>query len=238
MTIRSLRWATALSVVAVGMPGVRALDAQAYHYPTFQTSQISVRDFNFAVAGDGDYGTMGLAQWREGIGKSTNLNFDGGLSSKDGTTLFFVGGGVVQSLVHATKDTPIDILGTGGVYFTFGNGTLFRLPLGVVIGHTFPLTQTMAVTPYASPRLSIDHGTSQWGNALNVNFDLGAELEVTRTIGLRLGFTFGAVADGPNSAGFGFSIAFRPGGAVNAAPPPAPAPKPPAPPPAPNAPPP
>ena len=84
------------------LPG--RVSAQAWHYPAFQLPEVSTREFNFAVAGGSDYGTTGLAQWREGIGPDTHIGFDLGFASPSGaSTLFLIGGGIGQQLIRSTQ---------------------------------------------------------------------------------------------------------------------------------------
>jgi hypothetical protein len=199
---------------AAAMMTAAPAGAQAWHYPAFQTPTIASREFNFAVAGGGDYGTTGLAQWREGIGPDTHLAFDLGFASPSGSTFFLIGGGIGQRLFRATQETPIDLTLTGGIYGAFSSDfSVVRLPVGVVVGHRFPLSGGLALTPYAHPRLSVDvcasscHGT---GTDLKVNFDIGADFEVSRQLSLRSALTVGGVSDGPSKVGVGFGIAFRP----------------------------
>lgn len=188
--------------------------AQAWHYPALQPPAISSREFNFAVAGGGSYGTTGVAQWREGIGPDTHLAFDLGFASPTGTTYFLIGAAVGQRLIRASQQTPIDMILTGGLYGAFSsNFSVVRLPIGVSVGHRFPLQGGMALTPYAAPRLSIDVCASSCngtGTDLNVNFDMGLDWEINRTLSMRGALTVGGVSDGPSKTGFGFSLAFHP----------------------------
>ena len=191
------------------------VSAQAWHYPAFQLPEVSTREFNFAVAGGSDYGTTGLAQWREGIGPDTHIGFDLGFSSPSGaSTLFLIGGGIGQQLIRSTQDMPIDLMLTGGLYGAFSSDIGFlRIPIGVVAGHRFPLQNGMSLTPYAAPRLSIDACVSSChgeGTDANVNFDLGLDWAVNSMLSLRGALTVGAVGAGPSQTGFGFGLAFRP----------------------------
>lgn len=201
--------------------------AQAWHYPAFQPPTIATREFNFAVAGGDDYGTTGIFQWREGIGPDTHLSLDVGFADPDfRDTGFLIGGGIGQRIMRATQDTPIDMVLTGGIYGEFGiKPSFFRLPIGIAVGHRFPLQgTTTAITPFVHPRLSIDACISDCdrfgadlGTKLKVNFDFGADFEVTRTLSLRGAITVGGVGQlGPregsfdSKVGFGFGFAFRP----------------------------
>lgn len=194
-------------------------NAQAWHYPAFQLPEVSTREFNFAVAGGGDYGTTGLVQWREGIGPDTHIGFDLGFASPSGgSTGFLIGAGIGQQLVRSSQDMPIDLMLTGGLYGDFSSDVGFlRIPIGVVAGHKFPLQHGMALTPYAAPRLSIDACVSSChpnggdiGTNANVNFDVGLNWDINTILALRGALTVGAVGNGPSQTGFGFGLAFHP----------------------------
>ena len=191
-------------------------NGQAWHYPAFQTPEVSTREFNVAVAGGGDYGTTGLVQWREGIGPDTHIGFDLGFASPSGggSTGFLIGAGIGQQLVRSTQDMPIDLMLTGGLYGDFSSDVGFlRIPIGVVAGHRFALQHGMALTPYAAPRLSIDACVSSCngeGTDANVNFDIGLNWDVNTMLALRGALTVGAVGAGPSQTGFGVGLVFRP----------------------------
>ena len=207
--------------VAMGAAAVSAtapLSAQAWHYPSFQPPTIVTREFNFAVAGGSDvYGTTGIAQWREGIGPDTHLEFEIGFADPGGAgnTGFIIGGGLGQRMMCATADLPLDMVFTGGLYGDFaGDRSFIRLPIGVSVGHRFALQGTRAaLIPYAHPRLSVDFCASDCRNIdteLKLNFDMGADFEVTRLLSLRGLITVGGVSAGDSEVGFGLGLAIRP----------------------------
>src|SRR5579863_10374733 len=133
--------------------------AQAWNYPAFQGPRVVNREFNFAVFSSGDGGTGLLAQWREGIAPDFILELEGGFTSPPHIdTHGLIGGAIGYQLARETKDIPLDFLLTGGFFDAFGNPNTFRLPFGLSIGHRFQIqNSTVAITPYAEPRLSIDH---------------------------------------------------------------------------------
>ncbi|MEP7067069.1 MAG: hypothetical protein ABI889_13620 [Gemmatimonadota bacterium] len=193
--------------------GASAASAQAWHYPTLQTPEISRRDFSVLVAGGGDYGTSVVGQWREGLASDVMLNFDVGLATPGSRTLFLAGVGGGYTLMKATQEVPIDLLLTGGLYGAFGDHSLVRIPVGVVAGHRFPLTGGLALTPFVSPRLSVDVCASSCdgvGTNLKLNFDLGARLDVTNTFGITAALTVGGVSNGNSQTGFGVGVVYRP----------------------------
>ena len=217
---RSPQVIAALAVALATFAAAPGAQAQAWHHPAFQPPTIATREFNFAVAGGGNYGTTGLFQWREGIGPDTHLSVDLGFADPDfGDTGLLLGAGIGQRLMRSTSETPLDIVLTGGLYGEFGIKPSFvRIPVGVSVGHRFPISGTsMAITPYVHPRLSIDACVSDCdvfgtdiGTKLKVNFDFGADFEVTRTLSLRAALDVGGVSEFDSKVGFGFGFAFRP----------------------------
>ncbi len=215
MRIASFRSRSALVAAAATLLAAPAAIAQSSLYPALQPPQIATREFNFMVAGAGDYGTSGIVQWREGIGPETHLAFDVGFTSpSEGSTSFDIGAGIGQRLMRASEQTPLDMILTAGVYGAFAShNSVVRLPVGVVVGHRFPLSGGLALTPFAHPRISVDLCTDECAGddtQLKLDFDLGADLEVSRTLALRSALVVGAVDGGPTKVGVGFGIAFKP----------------------------
>ena len=216
MHTRSM-FAKAFTVACAALAfGASAASAQAWHYPTLQLPEISTRDFTVLVAGGGDYGTDVVGQWREGINPDAMFNVDVGLATPGSTTLFLAGVGGGYQFLRANAQTPIDILGTAGIYGAFGSGSEVRIPFGVVAGHRFPLTGStgaLALTPFVSPRLSIDFCASSCngqGTDLKVNFDIGTGLDITSSFGLRAALTVGGVGPGDSRTSFGIGATYRP----------------------------
>jgi hypothetical protein len=202
----------AIACAAVTL-GASTVSAQAWHYPSLQMPEISSRDFTFLVAGGGDYGTSAVAQWREGLASDVQVNFDVGIATPTDNTMFLVGAGLGYELLRSTQETPIDLMLTGGLYGAFGDQSFVRIPVGVVAGHRFPLAGGLALTPFVSPRLSIDACASSChglGTDLKLNFDIGAGLDVTKTIGLRAALTIGGVSAGESQTAFGIGLTYRP----------------------------
>jgi hypothetical protein len=222
MRTRSLFGKTIVSAcAAIGLAASPAA-AQAWHYPTLQTPDISARDYTVLVAGGGDYGTSGVAQWREGIAPDVMVNFDVGIATPTGNTKFLAGAGVGYGLLKATPETPIDLILTGGIYGAFGSQSFVRIPFGAVVGHHFPLGGNLILTPFVAPRLSIDVCASacdvvvdgetvdHFGTDLKLNFDLGASLDVTKTLAVRGALTIGGVSAGDSRTSFGIGLTYRP----------------------------
>ena len=190
-SLRSLRLGAMLLVV-VASPAL----AQSF-YPSFQQPRVVSREFNFAIA-DGDNLTPLVFQWREGTAPGTQLSLDLGLADPDNDaleTFFMAGGQYARMLTQARADMPLDMLLTVGIFGQFGNDiTSIGVPVGVSVGHRFPLTGTsMAVTPYIHPRVSLDYVSvgDESDTEVNIVFDIGGNLELTPQLALRLTALFG-----------------------------------------------
>jgi hypothetical protein len=216
----SKRTSSLVAALAAGVATITTAagaHAQAWHYPAFQPPAIATREFNFAIAGGGDYGTSGMFQWREGVGPDTHLSLDVGFADPDfGDAGFLIGGGIGQRIMRSTPDTPIDVVLTGGLYGEFGMVASFaRIPIGAVVGHRFPIQgSNTAITPYVHPRITLDacisdcHGLD---SKVKMNFDVGADFEFTPRLSLRGAVTVGGVSAFDSETGFGLGLVFHPG---------------------------
>ena len=208
-----------LAVVAVVAAPVTA-GAQAWAYPSFQPPRVMDREFNFGIADAGRAGTSLVFQWREGLSARSQLSLDAGFADPDGDSngKFLLGGQYAQLLNQASSEVPVDFLLTAGLNFAVGEGSdLFRIPLGVSVGHRFPLEDGFAITPYVHPRISFDSCTECGDNGdsrndLGIDFDLGVNFEVTRQISFRVSGVFGGSDTFSSSDGFGLSLAWTPVG--------------------------
>ncbi|MFL5575616.1 MAG: hypothetical protein ACJ79S_06590 [Gemmatimonadaceae bacterium] len=217
----ALRLATALAVAAAA---ARSAGAQAWNHPSFQQPTVVGREFNFGVADGGNAGTSFLFQWREGISPVNQLSLDVGLADPDCfgcDSEFLLGGQFAHQLARANAQMPFDFLLTAGLNGAFGNdNTVLRVPVGVSVGHRFPLQGGMAITPYVHPRVSIDYCSQciddsgdKGKSDVNLNFDLGANFELTPQFALRASLKLG----GSNDLFFdddalGISLAWTPPG--------------------------
>lgn len=195
-----------------------AAGAQAWAYPSFQPPRVMNREFNFGIADAGHAGTSLIFQWREGLNQQTQLSLDVGFADPDGNgnSKFLLGGQFARLLNQANSDVPLDFLLTAGLNFAVGGGSdLFRIPVGVSIGHRFPLDEGFAITPYVHPRVSFDDCTDCGRNGdsradLGIDFDLGVNFEVTKQLSFRVSGVFGGSDTFSNSDGFGISLAWAP----------------------------
>ena len=209
--MKKTRLAAALALAAL-LPASRS-DAQAWAYPAFQPPRVIVREYNFGIADtDRAGGASFVFQWREQTGPATQFSFDIGLADTefdDNDILLFGGVGVGHRLGNATTEVPIDFLFTAGVYLGIGDITLFRVPLGVSIGHRFDMGGGMALTPYVHPRLTIDVCNDCGGSDIGLIFDVGANFQLSRSVSIR-GAAIFAGDDTIGGEGFGISLAWTP----------------------------
>jgi hypothetical protein len=200
-----------LAALAVGALCAFAapVSAQAWHYPAMQPASLEPKEINVMIAGfGGDYGESFIGQYRFTADKRTQVWFDVGLSTPTSTTLFDIGAAGGWMIMEPTAEKPIDLMVTAGVYAAVGDGTLWRIPIGLNVGHTWILDNKHALKGFAFPRASIDF-CSGCDTKVNLNFDLGASYDITTAMSARAAFTFGAVGDGSSDTGFGVSLAFK-----------------------------
>ena len=216
------RAALARAAFAAALVSAAALPAaaQAYDYPAFQPPRVTTaREFNFGLAGAGDNGTVLAGQWREPLGPGNQFGLDVGFASPDAGNVLFLGGSFGHQLATSSVTMPLDFMLNVGAGFAHlspdqGNGvTVFRAPIGLVLGHAFPLQGSQAViTPFAQPRLNIMHcgdcGTDK--TKLAIDFELGADFKFTPQLSGRVGARFGGKNDYVGDDAFGISLAWRP----------------------------
>lgn len=191
-----------------------SLAAQAWSYPAFQPPRIESREFNFGVADAGRGGTTLLAQWRELAGRRSQFTLEAGLVAADngGSNLLALGAQYAYEAHRATSDVPLDFLLVGGAGLALGDGNALRIPFGVSLGYRVELDREVVLTPYVHPRLSLDFcncGDDDVG--LGVNFDVGANLDLSPRLSVRAAALFGG-GEVFGRDGFGLSIAYRPPG--------------------------
>ena len=200
-----------LAALTIGAPS--QAQAQAWAYPAFQPPRVITREYNFGIAdADRGGGASIVFQWREQSGPQTQFSFDLGIADTefdDNDILMFGGVGIGHRLGSATSEVPIDFLLTGGVYLGIGDITLFRLPVGVSIGHRFDMGGGMALTPYLHPRLTIDVCNDCGGSDVGLIFDLGANFQLSRSVSIRGAAMFSG-DDTIGGDGFGISLAWTP----------------------------
>jgi hypothetical protein len=190
-----------------------SLAAQAGFTPSFQPTRIAEREYNFGLV-DWNRGSALLFQWREGLGNArTQFTADLGISDGNGAAnddgALLMGGSFHYQLMQATDDIPFDmVLGVGLGLTTGSRYDAVRLPVGVAIGHRFPLEGSLAVTPFVHPRLSLDRvkDGARSSTDTNIDFDIGGTLEINEQMQVRLAATLG------NSDAVGVSFVWLPRG--------------------------
>lgn len=207
------------SVLALAlMTGAAApLAAQAWSYPSLQPPRTIVREYNFAVANSDGAGTTLMFQWREETGPRHQLSLDIGIVDPDrsGADLVaFLGGQYAYQIARSSAEVPLDFLFTAGAYLAGGELTLFRFPFGLSVGHRFELEDNMALTPYVHPRIGLDLCSGSDDECPDrtefaVTFDVGLNLELTRTVQLRASAIF-ASERSVDRDGFGVSLSWTP----------------------------
>lgn len=204
----------ALLVFAVRATGVptSTLAAQAGGSPSFQPPKLTERELNFGVTHFRGGVASLLFQWREGLTPKWQFTLEAGLADAAGRhagNQIHVGGALAYEMAEASADVPLDFVLTGGAYLGGGDHAVLRLPVGVSVGHTFPLDGPLSVTPYVHPRLSII--SCRGCSALGVDFDVGGSLKLSHLLALRASAVFGT-ADAAGRDGFGISLAWTPPG--------------------------
>lgn len=207
-----------LGLSALALVIAAPLGAQAFYYPAFQPTRVAEREYNFALADIGNGGGTGLIfQWREGLGNPrAQFTLDAGFHDPDAAgadVRLILGGGFAYQMVRERQDQPFDMVFTAGVGGSFGDDvTLLRIPVGVVVGHRFPLEGSFAITPYVHPRLSIDRisfdtpGGNVSDTEMNLDVDIGATLEINKQVQFRLAALLG------DRDAIGLSFAWTPRG--------------------------
>lgn len=206
--IRSARLALTVGSVALASQA----GAQAWAYPAFQPPRLTVREYNFAMADAGGPGTSLVFQWREQSGERNQFSFDAGIADPDGNADIVLFGGIGGAWLTSaeSEEVPLAFILTAGAYASVGDHTRFRIPVGVSVGHTFDLGNGMKLLPYAHPRLTMDYCNGCGGSDIGVSFDLGANLELSRTISIRASGLFSGTETIADEGGFGVSVAWTP----------------------------
>ena len=216
MRVRFLSVSACAAVVVLAGFGSRSVQAQAWAYPSFQPPTVATREFNFGIADAGGAGTSLLFQWRERAGTRSQFSADVGLADPEGKgsdNVLFLGGQYAYQIAKANADVPLDFLFTLGAGLAFGNKTSLRVPVGVSVGHRFPLDGALAITPYVHPRVSLDFcgGCTNDESQLGINFDVGVNFELTRVLAVRGSAYFGG-SDRFGQDGIGLSLVWTPPG--------------------------
>ena len=205
--------------------------AQFYNAPALQMPVLATREYNFVAASGSRAGTALLFQWREELQTPWQFTAEAGLAAPVGAnvdTRLIVGAAMAYQATRADADFPFDVAFTGGAGFSTGNadkagpgphaanGTVVRVPFGAVIGHTFDLDDDFRLTPFVHPRLSLDRCSSCNAGAaeskVDVDVDLGANLQLTPQVSLRVAGLIGGTDFLGATNAVAFSVAWTPKG--------------------------
>lgn len=170
------------------------LAAQAFFAPGLQPSQITGREATVALVDAGGTGLVG--QWRQPLSRpKTQLTLEGGLlgGNGGGSSQIVLGAGVAYQFATVSADLPVDVALTGGIGLSSGGGSTLTIPVGAVLGRRFELDGGFVVTPYLHPQLALTRVSvgSFSDTDLDLNIDLGANVQLKPTTALRLGFSLG-----------------------------------------------
>jgi len=214
--------ALGLVILAVAAGAPAAASGQAWDYPSFQQPHVVNREFTGAVVDGGYDGTSFIFQWREQLATRDQFIFDGGFANGvAGHRIGFLGGTYGRQLLQQRDSEAIEALGTLGLTIAFGRGgTYTRVPLAISVGHRFPLSNEVALTPFVQPRVSLEFcpgcvaqvrgGSSDAG--VGAGFAIGANLELSRRVSVRFATAVSASTIGAQDNAWGFGIAWSPAG--------------------------
>lgn len=169
------------------------LAAQSFFAPGLQPSQITGREATVALIDAGSTGLVG--QWRQPLSRpKTQLTLEAGfLDSDGGSSQLLLGAGVAYQLATVSANLPVDVALTGGLGLSSGGGSSLTIPVGASLGRRFELDGGIAVTPYLHPQLALTR-VSVGGYSdsdIDLNIDLGANVQIKPTMAIRLGFSLG-----------------------------------------------
>jgi hypothetical protein len=176
----------ALLVLASAAP----LAAQSFYAPGLQPSQITGREATLALVDAGSAGLVG--QWRQPLARpKTQLTLEAGVlgSNGGGSSRIVLGAGLAYQVATVSPSLPVDIALTGGVGVASGGGSSLTIPVGAVLGRRFDLDGGIAVTPYLHPQIALTSASSN--TDVDLNIDLGANVQIKPTMAIRLGFSLG-----------------------------------------------
>lgn len=204
--------------VALMLAGTAPAAAQAWDSPSFFAPRPG-EDLGIyvMVPDDGDAGFQAI--WRQQ--GNLNLGVRGGVTGEDalGDRAWMLGAEFYGWLPLA--GFPLDMSWVLGFGAGFSDDvTLLRVPLGVSIGKVFGEGTSFVVQPYVHPRVAFDLLAVGEGNNeetetdFSLGIDVGADIAVSPSFVVRVGYTF---MEGPDFGGptgfypntFGAGLAWR-----------------------------
>ena len=220
---------TLTSVVVMGLAamlgGPRALDAQMLGVPVLQNG-FSNPGITVAV----NYGTADsvrgygiAAAWAPPSGLFQVSGGIGGYDRDEGKAWPTYGGRLAVPLTRFTGNGSFGVAPFAGIGAASRDGvSLLHIPVGVAAGYRRALGATRAISAYGSSFYGWTRATSDTGADTDaseqkglIRFSVGFDVTVISSVGLTLGYEFGAKAaddePGPGASmfGIGLSYAFR-----------------------------
>lgn len=191
-------------VLVFSLPG--AGRAQHWDTPTFFAPRLADDIGAYLVdAKGGDLGLVGI--WRQS--GNVSLGVRAGFGGHSGDRTILVGAELFGMLVEPEPGRSLAVAWMTGAGASFDGVTALRIPAGVTIGAQL-YAGTLAITPYAHPRVSLDFSTydnadgeEETDTEFNLDVDLGGELQVGENWLVRAAVTLG------DQEAFGLGLAYR-----------------------------
>ncbi|HUG40020.1 MAG TPA: hypothetical protein VMM12_06035 [Longimicrobiales bacterium] len=195
-------------MVAAALGVASGASAQVWDAPSFLPPRPGEDVGVYVTWPDGaNFGIQGI--WRQH--GNLNLGVRVGYLDRAIDGAFLVGAETWGGLVDAGRDFPVDVSWTLGAGATFGDFTVFSIPVGVSIGRALVLSP-LTFQLYGHPRLAVVVASA--GNNTTTDLegliDLGADLHLNPDWKLRLGVTLGET----DALGLGLAYRFGRGVAV------------------------
>ena len=202
-----MRQRTLVTLAALLVLWPAAARAQSWESPTFFAPRTAddIGLYLYDPEG-GDLGLVGI--WRQS--GTLNLGVRAGFGSVGGDRLLLIGAEVYGMLVEPDAERPLAIAWIAGAGATTDGALVLRIPVGVSAGARLPAGD-LVFTPYVHPRIALDYtsvdgvdGADGYSDTqLNLDVDVGAELEVGSSWLVRAAFTLG------DRTAFGAGLAYR-----------------------------
>ena len=213
ITLAALLVGTAVCRLDAQMPGLPVLQ-NGFSNPGITTA------VNYGTAEDvRGYGLAGA--WAPASGRFQVSGGVGGYDADEGKTFISYGGRIAVPLTMFTGTGNFGIAPFAGIGAASREGTtLMHIPIGIAAGYRRAIGETRAVSVYGSSfygwnRLTTDVVDVDPESNGVIRFSGGLDFAVTTSLGVTLGYEFGAEPDagepGPTGSvfGIGLSYAFR-----------------------------
>ena len=216
---RSLRALAALAFL-VSLAATRPLGAQMLGVPVLQNGfsnpGITVA-LNYGTA-DSIRGYGLAAAWAPPSGSFQVSGGIGGYDRDEGKAWTTYGGRLAVPLTRFTGNGSLGVAPFAGIGAASRDDvSILHIPVGVAAGYRRALGATRAISAYGSSfygwtRATSDAETDTSEQKGLIRFSVGLDVTVIPSLGLTLGYEFGATADedepGPGSAIFGIGLSY------------------------------